>query len=202
MRLPLSIAFIAVSLITVGTGCQTKVERGALETLIKDTLKKEKLELKSLACPDAIDATAGKTTECKAVDSEGTDGTVKVTWGKDSNDFDWGTTLELQKSGDAQEAALGAQVNSKVDVKCADKTVFAKPGKSFTCDATVEAAAGVAHKVDLTVSDDMKTVKSTLRPASEAAGAAPAAAPSGSADAPPAGSADAAPAAAADAKPE
>ena len=187
-----SAAVLSMTALT-SVGCGAKVGKPELETKIKEYLKTEKMDARSVTCPDAMDVKQGGKVDCKSVDADGNEGVVKVTFGTDTSDIET-EIVNIKAVGDSQEAALSAD-GPKVDVTCPEKSLFLKAGLKFTCDATLDGKAG--SKVELVFGDDKKKLVSKLdggAPPAAPAAAVDSAAPAGSADAAPAGSADAAPA--------
>ena len=157
------------TLITTSLGCTLTADKAEVEKVVKDGLKAKGLELKTVSCPDKLAPKKGESFDCTATDDEDVAGKIKITWGEGTKfDMDAVTALGLEKAGTQMNDVLGQQVNSKVTIQCPSKFIFIKEGRKWTCDATVESAPGVAHKVDFTLKDDQGNMNAKLRPASEA----------------------------------
>jgi len=158
------------TLTTISVGCTLTVDHAEVEKVVKEQLKTKNLELKTVTCPDKLTPKKGESVECTATDDEDVAGKIKLTWGDGTKfDIEPQNAVGLESAGTQMSDSLSQQVNSKVTIKCPAKFIFAKEGRKFTCDATVESFPGVEHKVDFTLKDDNGNLSANLRPASEAA---------------------------------
>jgi Domain of unknown function (DUF4333) len=151
IKASLSIALLSSTFLFA---CQTSIDPAKVADNIKtDTAKTANMTLKTVTCPDHIVAKAGGTFQCQVTDDQGTPGTFTVTMTDAAGSISWKLDqkyVDMKKAGDNLEASLSQSTGTKVDVKCPDKNVIAKPGLVVVCDAT---SGDKTQKVTLTGTD-------------------------------------------------
>ena len=151
LRLRNHAVVVAVAALTV-IGCQSQIDHTKLESSIRDELKTKGVTMFALTCPDKLATKAGTTFKCTGTDDQGTAVSFDVTMKDEQGRVSWtldGKLIDMQKLGDDMEARMST--DKKVDVKCPTKTMIAKKGCAFSCDATVD---GKATKIAFTCTDD------------------------------------------------
>lgn len=133
--------------------CATRIDHSKVEQSIKDELKTKGVTMASVTCPDKITAKAGGTFDCTGTDDQGTNAKFTVTMKDDQGSIEWkldGKIIDMKKLGDGMESKIAA-AGKPIDVKCPEKSMIAKKGCQFACDAT---DGHDTVKIHFTCSDD------------------------------------------------
>jgi hypothetical protein len=132
-RARLAVAFVAASCL-FAAGCRKKglhtFDHAALEEHIRQGMREDGIEMKSLFCPAGLVLKVGDTFDCAGVDANGEHHVFIGTQHEDI--LQWrpdGFAYNLLKVGHSIEMDMG----SPAHVDCPDKTLLLKKAQVFSC---------------------------------------------------------------------
>lgn len=147
------LVFVAVSACcalfgaTLLAGCKERVDRRAVEKLVRETLEDHAIAVKSVTCPADLVSKAGQQFQCTGELADGSKFVGNVTETKDGYKSSIvGRLADLKALGDQLEAG-----ETDFDVECPAKTVLLRKGDTFKCAVI---AGRIRAESTFTVKDD------------------------------------------------
>lgn len=151
MRPTCSLMLACAAVLAAGCGTKT-INSDEAEKQVREELAQQLgASVKSVDCPDEVEAKKGDKFSCTAKGADGTTAKIPVTQTSDSGSFHFSTPLLHTGPAEQQiEQGVSEQVGSEVTVACPD-LVEARKGTKLTCK--LEDSSGESHDVAVEVTD-------------------------------------------------
>ena len=157
MRPTWSLMLACAAVLAAGCGTKTINSEEAEKKVRAELAEQLGASVKSVDCPDDVEAKKGDKFSCTAKGADGTTAKISMTQTTDSGDFHFDAPLLHTGPAEQQiEQGVSEQVGSEVTVACPD-LVEARKGTKLTCK--VEDSSGESRDVAVVVTDPQGSIR-------------------------------------------